>query len=316
MTLKMTPALWAMLLLTATLFGSSFFFIKLTVGGIPPLTLAAGRAALAAFAVYLFMRILGQRLPELGRGWLPIIGLGVLTAVIPYVAIAWGQVHIDSSLGGILFATIPVFSVLVAPAFLAEEQLTTDRLLGVAVGLAGVALTIGPQALTGLGTQLLGAGVTIIAALSYATGNIYARRQSHLSPVVIATGQLVVATIVLVPISLAADRPWQLSPSMIQLANLAIVALVNTAAPVLLMFWLVRKAGASNTSLLAFFMPAVSVLLGVLILGEEFAWLAALGFALIILGAALVTGNFAVRNRQIPVGMTSRSRSRISTRHC
>ncbi len=298
MSQKMSPALWAVLLLTATLIGAAFFFIKLTVDGIPPLTLAAGRAALAALAVYAFMWVSGQRFPERAAEWWPIIVLGVLTAVIPYAAIAWGQVHIDSSLGGILFATIPVFSVLVSPAFLDEEHLTANRLLGVAVGFAGVALTIGPHALTGLGTQLLGAGVTIIAALSYATGNIYARKQNQLSPVVVASGQLVVASIILIPISLVADRPWLLSPSMIQFANLTIVALFNTAAPVLLMFWLVRNAGASNTSLLAFFMPVASVLLGVLILGEEISWLAVLGFALIILGAALVTGNLAIRPRQ------------------
>ena len=103
-----------------------------------------------------------------------------------------------------------------------------------------------------------------------------------------------VATIILVPISVLVDRPWQLSPSPVQLVNLAIV----TAAPMLLMFWLVRHAGASNTSLLAFFMPVAAVLLGVLILGEELAWLAGLGFALIILGAALVTGNRTSHTRQ------------------
>ena len=100
---KMTPFLWSALILTATLFGSSFLFIKLTVSDIPPFTLAAGRAALAAVAVYIFMRLNGARLPAIGRDWVPLIVLGILTAVIPYVAIAWGQRYIDSSLGGILF---------------------------------------------------------------------------------------------------------------------------------------------------------------------------------------------------------------------
>lgn len=291
MTQKMTLPLWGALILTATLFGSSFLFTKMSVAGIPPLTLAAGRAALAAVAVFVSLRLSGRRLPSPGRGWIPIVLIGLLTAAIPYAAVAWGQLHIDSSLGGIMFGTIPVFSVLVAPLVLAEEHLTPGRVIGVLIGFGGVILAIGPEALSGLGAQLLGAGVTILAALSYATGNIYARTQGSLNPVVLAAGQLIVAAAVLVPASLLFDAPWTLSPDTAQLSSLAAMALFSTAVPVLLMFWLIRTAGASNTSLLAFFIPVAAVLLGVAVLGEHLGWFAITGFGLIILGAALVTSN-------------------------
>ncbi|WFE90967.1 EamA family transporter [Roseibium porphyridii] len=291
----MTPRLWAVLLLTAALFGSSFLFIKLTVESIPPITLAAGRASLAALAVYFFMRLSGERMPSPGKAWQPIIVLGVLTAIIPYIAIAYGQTHIASSLGGILFATIPVFSVLIAPTFLPEEHLTKSRLFGVALGFAGVVLAIGPSAFSHLDTQLAGAGVTVLAALSYATGNIFARANGKLQPVVLASGQLIVAALVLTPLSMIFDRPWALSPGPSQLGTLIVVALFNTAVPVMLMFWLIRNAGASNASLLAFFMPVASVLLGVFVLAEGLSWTTGIGFALIVLGAVLVTGSLSLR---------------------
>ena len=294
MTRSLSQPLWGVLILTATLFGSSFLFIKISVADIPPFTLAAGRAALAAIAVVLFLYLSGGRLPKPGKVWLPMIVLGLLTAVIPYVAIAFGQVHIDSSLGGILFATIPVFSVLIAPLVLREEQLTPSRITGVLTGFAGVIFAIGPGALSNLGTQFLGAGVTVLAALSYASGTIFARSLGGTSPIVLAAGQLLVAALVLVPVSLVVDAPWMLSPAPGPLASLAVVALFNTAIPVLLMFWLIGKAGASNTSLLAFFMPVASVLLGVLVLGESLGWFAVLGFGFIIFGAGLVTGTFRV----------------------
>jgi len=297
MTRKMTLPLWGVLILTAMLFGSSFLFIKMSVAGIPPFTLAAGRAALAAAAVLLFMRLAGQHLPAPGRAWIPMILLGLLTAAIPYAAIAWGQLHIDSSLGGILFAAIPVFSMLIAPLFLGEEKFSLNRVLGVALGFGGVVLAIGPEASSGLDTQVLGAAVTLLAALSYACGNIFARTRSGTHPIVLATGQLVVATLVLVPVSLWIDAPWALSPSTAQLASLTIVAVFNTALPVLMMFWLIRAAGASNASLLAFFMPVVSVVLGVAVLGERLGWYSFLGFGLIILGAGLVTGNVRPRRQ-------------------
>lgn len=289
---------WAVLLVTAGLFGSSFFFIKLTVSSIPPITLAAGRAALAALIVYGFMRLSGQRFPKPGIEWLPLVVLGVLTAVVPYVAIGWGQELIDSSLGGILFATIPVFSVLIAPLFLDEELFTAERFLGAAIGFSGVVLIVGPQALSGLGAQVFGAVVTLIAAFSYSTGGIYARRQRHLSPVVMASGQLVTASVVLIPLSLLVDAPWMLAPTDTALVSLSIIAVFSTAVPVLLLFWLVRNAGATNASLLAFFMPFAAVILGVAVLGERLSWGAIIGFGLIILGAAVVTGNFAVLNRR------------------
>lgn len=300
MTRSMPLPLWGVLILTATLFGSSFLFIKISLADIPPFTLAAGRAALAAIAVILFLYLSGGRLPRPGKIWVPMTVLGLLTAVIPYVAIAFGQLHIDSSLGGILFATIPVFSVLIAPLVLKEEQLTPSRITGVLTGFAGVILAIGPDALSGLGTQLLGAGVTILAALSYASGTIFARTLGGTSPIVLAAGQLFVAALALIPVSLLFDTPWTLSPAPGPLASLVLVALLNTAIPVLLMFWLVRNAGASNTSLLAFFMPVASVLLGVLVLGESLGWFAVLGFGFIISGAGLVTGTFRFHRRAVP----------------
>ncbi len=299
MTPRMTLAHWSVLLLTAALFGSSFFFIKISVASIPPLTLAAGRALLAALALALVVRVAGHRFPAFGRGWWPILVLGVLTAAIPYFAIAWGQTRIDSSLGGILFATIPVFSVLIAPLFLAEERLTTGRLAGAAVGLFGVVLAIGPDALVDLGDQLSGAAATIAAAFSYAAGTIYARLQRQLSPLVLTSGQLLTASALLVPVSLAAEAPWALAPPSPALLSLAVVALLNTAAPVLLMFWLVRRAGASNTSLLAFFMPVAAILLGVVFLGEPLEWTAMLGFAVILLGAGIVSGVFRPRGAKL-----------------
>ena len=285
---------WAVLLLTATMFGSSFFFIKIAVDTIPAITLAAGRAALAVPIALGILKISGQRLPPLGSDWIPLVILGALTAAIPYAAIAWGQVHIESGLAGILFGTIPVFSVILAPVLARDETLTPGRLLGAAVGLAGVVMVIGPGALAGFGDQLLGTIVTLGAALSYALGGIYARRQKHLSPIVMTTGQLLTATFLLLPLSLVMDAPWTLAPSAAALGSLAAVAVVSTALPAFLLFWLIQRVGATNGSLLAFFMPVVAVTLGTTLLGETLPWQAFAGLGLIMLGAAAVTGRISL----------------------
>ncbi|MDJ0948047.1 MAG: DMT family transporter [Alphaproteobacteria bacterium] len=289
----MTIRTWAVLLLTAVLFGSSFLFIKIAVTEIPPVTIAAGRVVIAAPLVWLFLRLMGGRLPPLGAGWRPLILLGFLTGVIPFTAIAWGQLHIESGLAGILFGTIPVFSVLLTPFIAKDERLTPTRLLGAFVGVAGVSLVVGPTALGGLDSQLLGASVTLLAALSYAVGATYTRRRMDLSPVMLAAGQLTVAALILAPLSLSLDAPWTLVPSTGALAALAAVAVFSTAVPMLLLFWLIRRAGASNASLAAFFMPVVAVTLGAVLLGEALPWQAFAGLALILFGAAAVSGRFS-----------------------
>ena len=287
----MTARDWAVLVLTATLFGSSFFFIKIAIDTIPAATLAAGRAALAVPVAWAFLRMTGGRLPPLGPDWIPLIVLGILTAAIPYGAIAWGQRHIDSSLAGMLFGMVPVFSVALAPLFLRDETMTAGRLTGAALGLGGVVLLLGPQTLAGLGDQVIGAAITLGAALSYALRGIYARRHRRIAPAVMATGQLLTAALILLPLSLTLDAPWTLAPPpAAALGAVAAVAVLSTALPALLMFWLIGRVGATNGALLAFFMPVVAVVLGVVLLGERLPWTAVAGLGLILIAAAAITG--------------------------
>ncbi len=281
---------WLALLATAGLFGSSFFFIKLTVETIPPLTLAAARATIGAMVLYVAMRMQGLKLPPPGKDWIVLFVLGMLVAAVPYAAISWGQVYIKSSLGGILFSVIPIFTVLVGPFFLAEEYLSASRIAGVVIGFTGVVLVIGPEALGGFGSSLIGVAATLLAALCFAFGGIYARLNQHVSPLIMAVGQLLLGAVVLVGVSLVFEAPWELTPTYSAWIGVAGVSVLSTAGALLLFFWLVKCVGAINASLIAFFVPVVSVLLGVFALGESLGWSALAGLGLIFIGAATVTG--------------------------
>ena len=285
----MTQRHWFLLLLTAALFGSSFFFIKIAVADVPPLTIAAGRALVAALAIGVVAGAMGARLPAPGARWRLILIVGFLTAIVPYALIALGQTRIDSALGGILFAAIPLFTLALSRVFLPDQDLTPGRIIGALVGLGGVAVVMGPQALLGLGDQLTGAGVTLVAAASYAAGGIVARTRADIPPLVMAMGQVTVAAPVLVALSLLADAPWRLDLPPTALGAVVATGLVSTALPVLLFFKLVREIGPARTSVLTFFMPVFAVLLGTLLLGETLDPAAYLGFGLITLGAVLVS---------------------------
>ncbi len=288
---------WLVLLLTASLFGSSFLFVHIAVETIPPFTTALGRTVLAVPIALLSLKFLGSTLPRSATAWRKLFVLGLLTAAIPYTAIAWGQVHIQSGLAGILFGTIPLFTVVLAPLFIHDEHCSAARLGGATIGLLGVTLIIGPHALGGLQDQVIGAAVTLIAAMSYSLGGIYARRQSQFSAAVMTAGQLISATILLVPIALLVDSPWQLEPSVASVTSVAAAAMLSTAVPAILFFWLVQRAGATNGSLLAFFMPVVAVILGVSVLGDRLSWQSFAGLALILVAAGVVNGRISFRNK-------------------
>jgi len=292
---------WIILLTTAAMFGSSFMFINIAVVEIPPLTLAAARVGFAAIFMLVVLFARGQRLPSSLSEWWPLLVLGLFTAAIPYFAIAWGQTRITSSLGGILFATIPVFTIVVAPFVIQEERITGTKLLGAALGLTGVIMSVGIGPTQGLEDQLSGAFVTLIAAISYAVGNIYARTKSGISPMVMATGQLICGSLLLVPLSPLLEHPFQLAPSQSAIVSVLVIAVICTALPVLMMFWLVRNAGVSNTSNVAFFIPVAAVLLGAILLKEPISALSIAGFGFILVGALIGTGKLKGAGRYCQV---------------
>lgn len=279
---------WAVLLVTATMLASSFFFNKVAVGTVPPVTIATARALLAAPIVLLFVHLSGNRLPPLGRRWGPLLVLGLLTAALPHVALAWSQVHIDSGLAGILYGTIPLLTVIFAHFATNDEKWTASSGAGVLLGLGGIVVVLGPAALAGLAEQLVGSAIALSAALCYAVGGVYSRRFGDMRPVVLTAAQYLCSAAILAPLSIAIDAPWTLAPSSPALWSLVGLALIGTALPGVMVFWLVQRVGATNTSLLAFFMPVIAILLGTTLLGESLTWQAFAGLALILAGMTAV----------------------------
>ena len=173
---------WGMLLALSVLWGGSFFFVGVAVDGLPPLTIVALRVGLAALALNLAVLALGLRMPGGGRLWAAFLAMGALNNAIPFSLIAWGQTHIASGLASILNATTPLFTVLIAHALTRDERLSADRAAGAIVGLAGVAVMIGPGALTGLGADLLAQLAVLGAAVSYAFAGVPSWRMPTAAP--------------------------------------------------------------------------------------------------------------------------------------
>jgi drug/metabolite transporter (DMT)-like permease len=284
------PGLRDYLLLVAlgAVWGSSFMLIKLALATIPPLTVATGRVAIGALALIAVVAVQREPWPTTGRSWLLLGTMGVLGNVIPFSLINWGETRIDSGLAAILMSTVPLATIVLAPAFVRDEPITMGKIAGVILGMLGVVVLIGPGALTGSHGELLGQIAVTAAAVSYALNGLVARQLPQMPVAVMSAGALVCATIAGLPLTLAVDQPWQLAPSSLSLAALVGLGVINTAGGYLLLFWLTRRTGAGFASFNNFLVPLFGLAWGILLLSERPSPAALLGLMLIFAGLAAV----------------------------
>jgi drug/metabolite transporter (DMT)-like permease len=288
----MTGRVWLLLGVLSLLWGGSFFFIGIAVRELPPLTIVASRVALAALVLLPALHLMGQNLPRERRIWLAFFGMGLLNNVIPFTLIVWGQSQIPSGLASILNATTPISTAIVAHVFTSDEKLTANRMLGVLLGLAGVAVMLGADLLGGLGQNIAAQAACLLATLSYACAGVFGRRFRRMAvpPPVTAGGQLIASTIMLLPLAALVDRPWTLAlPGWPVLAALLALAVLSTALAYVIFFRVMAAAG-SNVNLVTLLVPVSAILLGVLVLGETLLPRHLLGFGIIALGLLAIDG--------------------------
>lgn len=291
----MTLAHWLLQLASAASFASAVLINKILVVEIPPFTLAALRALLAAPVCVAMLLLTGRRLPTApaDRRTIVLASLGVV--VVPYCALAVGQQTIASGLSGILYSTMPLFTLLAAHLMLHDERLGVRKVAGVSLGIAGVVAVIGPSLLGGLGGHALAEAITMLGPLAYAIGSVVMRRSRHLDPIVLTAGIFLAAAVILPPVALVLEQPWTLSIDARLAGWLVAMALAGTIAPAALNYLLVQRVGATRASIAMFLMPLLAVLFGGVFLGERLGGNAFVGMGLILAGSLIVNGVALVR---------------------
>jgi drug/metabolite transporter (DMT)-like permease len=220
--------------------------------------------------------------------WRALFVQSLLNATAAWTLLAWGQQYVDSGLAGVLNSTSPVFVFFITLLVTRHETLTALKLAGALLGVAGVTLIIGVDVLAGLGRQVAAQLAVLLGAFLYGCAAINGKRFGHLPPTVTAAAVMLSATAVLLPAALLIDRPWTLRPTAISLLAAATLAVFCTALALLLYFRLVRTLGSMGVASQAYLRAGVSVLLGVLLLGETFRPSVGLGLLAVILGVAAI----------------------------
>lgn len=297
----MTLRNWIMLSVLAAIWGGAFLFAKVAVAEIPPLVLVFFRVAIACavlLAVLWHQRLLYRLEARLA---IPFLVMGLLNNAVPFSLLFAGQTVIGAGLASILNATTPVFTVIVAGVLVRQETLRGHRIAGIVLGVAGVAIMLS-SSLSGLASDPLWAQLCCLgAAMSYACAATFAKRFRSLPPQVAATGQLMGSSLIMAPVALVTAGGWTPSdPGLTVWLNVVALGVLATAFAYLIYFRLLAEAGATNASLVTLLVPAVALLFGWLLLGENLGPLQLVGFAVLLCGLVLLDGRILGRRAVKP----------------
>jgi drug/metabolite transporter (DMT)-like permease len=279
----------AMLLALATLWGASYSFIKIGVETIPPVTLIAARTLIAGSLLLLILWLRRLSLPTDARNTKRFLIQAGLNSVLPFTLVAWGEQHVDAGLAVILNSLTPVFAFLINAGITRHEAVTAPKIFGVAAGLLGICLVIGPSALAGFGTELTAQLAIVLAAALYGAAVTFGRTFRDLDPMMPAAGSLIWGAAVLIPVSLVVDRPWTLQPSSASILALFALAVFSTALAFVIYFTLLKRLGSVGTTAQAYLRVPIGVGIGILFLGETPQPTAWIGLACVVVSVLAMT---------------------------
>lgn len=292
--LRMDERDWSRLVFLSVLWGGTFFFTGVALKEMPPLTLVFIRLSLATLILLPVLWINRIPFPNGIAGWWPYAVMALINNVIPFSLIVMGQTYIPGGTAAVVNATTPVFTVLVAAAF-GEERLILRRVAGVVLGLCGVIILKGYEFDLG-SRQTIGVMLCLGATTCFGFSALWARRKlAGAPPIGAATFQLLSGSLMMLVLSCAFDRPWQLPvPGTVTWLAILGLAALSTALAFILFFQIIERSGASNVMLVTLLVPVSAILLGYFFLDERIEAREIIG-ALIIASALLVMDGRVLR---------------------
>ena len=280
----MTRRTWLMMGGAAAVWGASYMFIKLALDHFSEGAIVCIRTALGA-AVLLTLAARWNALAALRSVSRWLIPTALVQVAVPFLLITFGENHVDSQLAGILVSGAPIFTALLALAFVRAERVHGWGAVGIVVGMLGVVLLFGLD-LSGSGDQVLGGLMILAAAFCYAVGAMLIKyKLPGVPPVAVAGGNMAIAAVVTLPLFLASLPDH--APSLKSVSALVALGAAGTGIAFLWFYTLIAELGPARASVIAYIAPGFSVAYGVTLLDEPFSAGAVAGLALILAGSWL-----------------------------
>lgn len=276
----------AALLILSAIWGGAFLFIRIAAPVLGPVALVELRVGIAGIVLLLYVLATRKRL-GLAR-WRQYLMVGILNSAIPFVLISTAELHLTAGLAAILNATSPLFGAIVAALWI-KEALTARKVVGLLLGLAGVAVLVGWSPIPFSAIIALSIAASLTAAFFYGLAGVYTKVNTQgASPLALATCSQVGAALFLAPFTLAA--PPRHTPAFPVILAVLTLGILCTAVAYLLYFRLIANIGPTRALTVTFLVPFFGVFWGIVFLREPLTWSTILGFAIILSGTGFVTG--------------------------
>ncbi|MEP7285020.1 MAG: EamA family transporter [Chloroflexota bacterium] len=283
---------WLMFGVLGLIWGSSFLLIKIGVEELNAFELVTGRLGISALFFVFTLVALRKRIPTDRKTVLSLTLIGITNYALPFVLITWGEQRIDSGLAGVLNATTPLFSIVIAHLALADDKIRLGKILGLLAGFTGVVLLALRSVDPSHPNPIEGQIAILAAALSYAISAVIIRRNlRHLEPLVTAGTTNTIGAVVILILTLLVVHPLVTLSALSVRVTLAvlILAFVNTFIAYIIYYALIADWGASRATMVTYVVPPISLLLGVLLNGEHFD-------IFLLAGAVLIVGGVVLAN--------------------
>lgn len=298
----MTASSLGRFVLLALLWGSSFTFIKVSLGGLTPSQLVVSRLLLGA--VFLLPIVFARKvaLPTNRAVWAHIVPAALFGTTLPFLLLSYGERHTGAGMAGMIIGATPLLTLGMATLAVSTERASWRKLVGLLIGFAGVLLVISPWH-SEAGT-LTGQLTVLGAAAGYAIGFVYVRK--FLSPyrlpaLGLAASQLMVATVLQLAATpfLEWSRP-QLTASVV--GSVVALGVLGTGLAYVLYFRLIADTGATTASSVNYLIPVAAVAIGALTLGEPITWTLIVGGLVVLFGIAYAENRLAAIGRLVARG--------------
>ena len=286
-TLQNNGAIWAASLALVIIWGSAFTLIGYVVDYITPLWVVIYRLSIGAAFMFIWTYLRREKLPKLSDSrWIWYGLLGIIGGSLPFYLLSLGQLKIDSGLAAIIVGASPLITILLAH-FFTEERLTGIKFTGFIIGFIGVIILFLPDDFSlNLREEWVSQMLVLIAAASYSIGTIIAKRAPETSASVGSTIMMISGALTASSFGLATGLPEALPPLPALIAVITL-GIVSTATAFLLFIWVIDQTGPTYIAKVNYFVPAASVIFGIVLLHEVFTWRIAIALGVILAGVII-----------------------------
>ncbi len=289
---------WVKFLALGLVWGSSFFWIKIGLQEVGPITVVFFRVFFAILGLGAFFLIRRKSLPA--KPWRLFLFLGVFNVALPFFLVSWSEKHITSGMASILNSMQPITTSLIAALFIKEEKLTLQRIAGLLLGFGGVLILMSNKLSGDAVNQTYGIIAMVIAVFCYGGSGVFARLHNKgVKPEEQALGQFAIGMAFIIPAMLAFESPFTLPVRPVSYLAFAWLGLLGSFFAAITWYALLDEIGPSRVSMTTYMFPLVGVLLGAFILREVVDWRVIVG-GLMILGAIVIVNSGRKKAGNLP----------------